>query len=94
MKLKINETVEREIEVEFPLFTTDGYNFFKFINESEAIKVRTLFADISYEVQRYYKTFPHQWMLLPKITEEQFISEYKKAVELINDECNRSSGLK
>ena len=85
MKLKINETVEREIEVEFPLFTGDGKRFCKIIDEKTVITVYCS-SDTSYGLNRFDSFVPSDWMLLPKVTEERFNSEYKKVAELINKE--------
>ena len=86
MKLTINETVTREIEIEFPLFTTDGLHFFKFKNEHNCTQVAVLYLTGLCTIERYMEScFPKDWMLLEKVTEKEFNDKFNKTIKILID---------
>ena len=84
MKLKIEEQVTREIDVEFPLFTTDGLHYYKFENENNCTEaMRSNFTE-GYVIRKHIKgAFPQTWMLNEAINEEQYNRAYERALDAI-----------
>ena len=84
MKIKINEHVRREIDIEFPLFTTDGTHYFMFNNVEHCICVTYKPNVFGYSINRYIKNcFPEIWMAYETITKEEFNKQYEKALYAI-----------
>ena len=85
MKLKIKETTEKQIDIEFPYHTSNGLHFFKFDeNENCTVVYKSKFNSNEFEISKRTKRLtPDDWWLCPQITKEEFDAEYNKVLELI-----------
>ena len=77
MKLTIKETVEREIDIEFPYFVQDEIHTYCFISEIECIGIRN--GEYTKAAIEHYRIYPKSWLLFPPCTQEEFQKHYENA---------------
>ena len=82
MKLKINKTVTHEVDVEFPLYTQDEALFCMFTNFGHGLSIQ-LYPN-SGNATIYSGVLPNEWMLNQQCTEENFMSAFTEAVDILN----------
>ena len=85
MKLKIRETIEQEIEVEFPCYASDGSTFLRADKEDNGFAngVFCHYYPNSEHAELQIGTIPKEWLLYPKITPERFNDKINEVLELI-----------
>ena len=83
MKLKIKETAEKKIDVEYPYYTKSNAHMFKFIDEHTIIVVHFGFEYKSFSIEKLDMDIPKAWICDKKSTKEEFDAEYNKVLELI-----------
>ena len=82
--IEITKTVTETITVEFPLYTTDGLHYFRFDdNGCICIKMHEL---STFSIEEYNnKCYSESWMLLDKISEQEFYQVFDKVMEYFNE---------
>ena len=88
MKLKIKETIEKEFEVEFPYYASDGSTFVRADKEDNGF-VHGIFCrhyTNSEHSELQIGTIPKEWLLFPHITPERFNDKINEVLELIQKE--------
>jgi hypothetical protein len=76
MKRTIKTTVEKEVEVTFPFYATDGLHYYR-IDENGCLYVKhsfELFTSIE-----FIKNFPDIWFDENPCSEDDFLSAYETA---------------
>lgn len=85
MKLKISQTIEKEIEVEFPYYASDGSTFVRADEEYNGF-ARGVFCHYypnSEHVELKIGIIPEEWLMYPRITPERFNTKINEVLELI-----------
>ena len=82
MKLKINKTVTHEVDVEFPLYTQDETLFCMFTDIGRGLSVQHY--PNSGNTSIHSGVLPNEWMLNKECTEENFMSAFTAAVDILN----------
>lgn len=84
MIIEIDEIVKKEIQIEFPHYTTDGLHFYKFKNEHSCTQVVGSKIIGGFKIETSVK-FPTGWMLLAKITEQEFYDKFNETIKILID---------
>ena len=75
MKRTIKTTVEKEVEIIFPFYATDGLHYYRIDDEGCIIvKSHSLFSSIE-----FIKECPESWFDIQPCTEAEFLSAYETA---------------
>ena len=85
MKLKIRETIEKEIEVVFPYYASDGNTFIRAEREENGF-ANGIFCHHypnSEHVELQIGTIPKEWLMYPHITPERFNTKINEVLGLI-----------
>ena len=85
MKLKIRETIEKEIEVVFPYYASDGSTFVRADEEYNGF-ARGVFCHHypnSEHAELQIGTIPKEWLMYPHITPEGFNAKINEVLGLI-----------
>lgn len=87
MKIKIEQNITHEVEIQFPYFTKDSGFMYMFKDEHSCFSVAHFNASEHYEVSQHSKNgFPKQWLLYTAITREEFEEYFNKTLKKIQDE--------
>lgn len=84
MIIEIDEIVKKEIQIEFPHYTTDGLHFYKFKNEHSCTQVVGSKLIGGFKVETHIH-FTNRWMLLNKITEKEFNDKFNETIKILID---------
>ena len=85
MKLKIRETIEKEVEVEFPYYASNGSTFVRADEEDNGFAhgVSCHYYPNSGHVELKIGIIPKEWLMYPHITPEGFNAKINEVLELI-----------
>lgn len=87
MKIKIEQTITHEVEIQFPYFTEDSGYMYMFKDENTCLSVACLNISEHYEISQHSKNaFPKQWMLYSETTREEYEEHFNKTLKKIQDE--------
>lgn len=84
MIIEIDEIVKKEIQIEFPHYTTDGLHFYKFKDEHNCTQVVGSKIIGGFKVETSVN-FPKVWMLFDKITEKEFNDKFNETIKILID---------
>ena len=82
MKLHINKTVKQEVDVEFPFYTQDKSLFCMFTSVDRGFAVQSY--PYSGHISITEGKLPQEWMLNKQCTEENFMSAFTAAGDILN----------
>ena len=88
MKLKINETIHTEIEVELPYYVSNSSTYIKAEKEEGGFIFGITFSNYSASgIIRIEKgIIPGSWLLFQQITKEEFDAKFNELLKIIQDE--------
>jgi hypothetical protein len=86
MKIKIENTVEREVEITFPCYRKYGtYYYFKILNENETITVSITDKEVQIEKTNWLRSIAFDSEKSIEITPEEFSRVFIMAKNAINE---------
>ena len=88
MKLKIEEKIIKEIEIELPYYASDGITFVRADKDIDGTAIGLICHHFkAIDVAKVEKgRIMDSWILYPKITKEEFDEKFNEVIKIIQDE--------
>lgn len=80
-KIKVSETIIKEISISFPYCVEEGCVMIKFFDRKKGIMV----ADYPFSKQVQYMEMPDRWLGFKPTTEEKFNAKFKEVMNTLID---------